>query len=136
MEREINLNEVLFHGLGHNELEDRAEDSIRRLENIFKTKSILSRNKQREILPKYNVDVPLYYLPLKNGDDYICVCKRKSDNKNAKISEAFYQFVDGGISLILLSPLRTGNAKRSPVINCELIFPAISYSPACNSPVK
>ena len=52
-------------------------------------------------MPKHNIDVPLYYLPLKNGDDYICVCKRKSDKKKSKFSDAFYQFVDGGISLIL-----------------------------------
>lgn len=101
MNEQIDLDKVLFHGLGHNELEDRAEDSIRRLENILKTKAILSRKKQKEILPKHNIDVPLYYLPLKNGDDYICVCKRKSDKKKQKTSDAFNQFVDGGISIII-----------------------------------
>ena len=79
MNKQIDLDQVLFHGLGHTELEDRAEDSIKRLINIFKTKAILSRRKQKEILPKHNIDVPLYYLPLKNGDDYICVCKRKRE---------------------------------------------------------
>lgn len=101
MEKQIDLNKVLFHGLGHNELENRAEDSIRRLENILKTKAILSRNKQKEILTKHNIDLPLYSLPKKNGDDYICVCKRKSDKKKSKISDAFYQFVEDGISLII-----------------------------------
>lgn len=101
MNKQIDLDKVLFHGLGHNELEDRAEDSIKRLGNILKTKAILSRKKQKEILPKHNIDVPLYYLPLKNGDDYICVCKRKSDKKKSKFSDAFNQFVDGGISLII-----------------------------------
>ena len=101
MNKQIDLDKVLFHGLGHNELEDRAEDSIKSLGNILKTKAILSRKKQKEILPKHNIDVPLYYLPLKNGDDYICVCKRKSDKKKSKFSDAFNQFVDDGISLII-----------------------------------
>lgn len=101
MEEQIDLDKVLFHGLGHNELEDRAEDSLRRLENILKIKAILSRNKQKEILPVYNIDVPLYYLPLQNGYDNICVCKRKSDIKKRKTSDAYNQFVDGGISLII-----------------------------------
>ena len=29
-----------------------------------------------------------------------------------------------------------GNANKSPVINCELMFPCISYSPDCNCPDK
>ena len=51
MNKQIDLDKVLFHGLGHNELEDRAEDSIRRLEKIFKTKAILSRRKQKKFCP-------------------------------------------------------------------------------------
>ena len=48
MNKQIDLDKVLFHGLGHNKLEDRAEDSIKSLGNILKTKAILSRKKQAE----------------------------------------------------------------------------------------
>ena len=31
----------------------------------------------------------------KNGNEYVCVCKRKGITKNIKWSEAFYEFVEG-----------------------------------------
>ena len=37
-----------------------------------------------------NLNIPIQNkltLPLKNGDDYICVCKRKSDKKKSKFSD-------------------------------------------------
>ena len=35
----------------------------------------------------------------------------------------------GGITLIMLLPFKSGSANKSPVINCELIFPLIVNSP-------
>lgn len=101
MNTQIDLNKVLFHGLGHIQLDDRQEVSISKLEKIFITKSILSRKKQKEILPKHNLIESKYYSLLKNGDNYICVCKKQSDNKKSKFSDSFNLFVDEGISLII-----------------------------------
>lgn len=96
----INLDKVLFHGLAHRDdsIEDPKYDALKHLDSVLKTKSILSRKKQKEILElsKY-----AYQFLLKNGNDYVCVCKRKGKNKLIKCSEAFYEFVESGISLIL-----------------------------------
>ena len=96
--KKINLDKVLYHGLGHASLEDREEISLKRLESVLKSGAILSRDEQRKIfdLPPY-----VYQYQLKNGNEYVCVCKRKGKAKNIKWSEAFYEFVEGGVSLIL-----------------------------------
>jgi len=97
----INLDKVLFHGVTHrddDELVSRNDLSLKRLDSIFKCGAILSRKEQRKVIALLETE---YQFPLKNGEDYVCICTRKGKNKLIKCSDAFYQFIESGISLIL-----------------------------------
>lgn len=99
----INLNDVLFHGLTNFLVgPGRFEKSIERLNLILKSNAILSRNKQKEILPKIGLTPPEYIKTLWNGNDYISVCSKLSKNQsNIKNSEAYEEFINYSYGLII-----------------------------------
>ena len=99
----INLNDVLFHGLTNFLVgPGRFEKSLERLNLILKSNAILSRNKQKEILPKIGLTPPEYNKTLWNGDDYISVCSKMPENQsNIKNSEAYEEFINYSYGLII-----------------------------------
>ena len=99
----LDLHNVLFHGLAHFLTYQRFDLSLKRLDQVLKSGAILSRNGQKEILPTLGFQFEKYGKSLWNGEDYISVCtKSNEDNKHYNYNtEAFFEFVDGGIGFIL-----------------------------------
>lgn len=114
---QINLNEVLFHGVTHYMTEHRQDKAMQRLNSILKCRAILSRNLQEKTLHTLNLPQNKFKKVMWNGMDYISVCEK--EGPLAKIgcvtdeSEAFSDFVKNGTSIILsrsiLTDLQTRN---------------------------
>lgn len=97
----IDLHNSLFHGLAHFLADKRFDLSLKRLDQILKCGAILSRNEQKKILPTLGFSFEDYCKILWNGEDYISICKKSNGNNKEDNTEAFFEFLEGGIGLIL-----------------------------------
>ena len=99
----IDLHNTLFHGLAHFLADKRFELSLKRLDQILKSGAILSRNEQKKVLPTLGFTPEDYCKILWNGEDYISVCtKSNEENKQYDYNtEAFFEFVYGGVGFVL-----------------------------------
>ena len=91
MGKNYNFEDKLFHGLSHYLAHKVFDQSLKRLDYILKTGAILSRNKQRELLTSYNLEVENYDRSLWNGEDYISICTQYSNNSFDE-TEAYFMF--------------------------------------------
>lgn len=102
--KSIDLEQVLFHGLAHILSPHKEEKSLSRLDRILKCGAILSRNYQELMLSELGLEQNKYAKIVWNGEDYISIC-RKQGSKPDRTSEAFSEFVESGISIILDSKI-------------------------------
>lgn len=97
----IDLDNVLYHGLLHYlSRHPRVDKSITKLNSILKCGAILSRTQQSSILPMLDLPENKYSKVVWNGVDYISICKKQGYRPEYP-SEAFSQFVESGISIVL-----------------------------------
>lgn len=97
----IDLDNVLYHGLLHYlSRHPRVDKSITKLNSILKCGAILSRTQQSLILPSLDLPENKYSKVVWNGVDYISICKKQGYRPEYP-SEAFSQFVESGISIVL-----------------------------------
>lgn len=99
--KKIDLDNVLYHGLLHYlSRHPRVDKSITKLNSILKCGAILSRTQQSLILPTLDLPENKYSKVVWNGLDYISICKKQGYRPEYP-SEAFSQFVESGISIVL-----------------------------------
>lgn len=102
--KSVDLEQVLFHGLAHYFTRHREDKSIARLDNILKCGAILSRNYQELMLTELGLEQNKYAKVGLNGEDFISIC-RKQGCRPEHSSEAFSEFVETGISIIIDSKI-------------------------------
>lgn len=96
---------VLYHGLAHFLTFKRFDEAYKRLQMVLKSGAILSRNKQREVLPSLGLKPNDYNKVLWNGEDYISICMKHTDGNTSDLTEAYFEFIDGGLSFVLDSSI-------------------------------
>ena len=99
--KKIDLDNVLYHGLLHYLFRHpRVDKSITKLDSILKCGAILSRTQQSLILPTLNLPENKYSKVVWNGLDHLSICKKQGHRPECP-SEAFSDFVESGISIVL-----------------------------------
>ena len=122
----VDLNSVFFHGLEPLQARNRVKNALEKLECIFQSGAILSRNGQlsffdmqtHEFMKNYNkADVNW------NGTDYISICKKRSGLYCDANSLAFNNYITGnnaiGIALSN-SVLNLADSNRYLLMDGEL----------------